>query len=103
MSRIRFLCFCLALVVSNLWAQAQMPVYAIGVSGLSCPFCAYGIEKTLHRVDGVESVEVNLRDGVVLVTMAADAVLDEATARKAVKDAGFTLNSFSQIPAEPLP
>ncbi|MDT8399219.1 MAG: heavy-metal-associated domain-containing protein [Pseudomonadales bacterium] len=99
MMRIRYLCFCLVLLASSTWAQA--PVYAIGVSGLSCPFCAYGIEKTLHRVDGVERVEVHLKDGVVLVTLADGMVLDEATARKAVKDAGFTLNSFARVPEEP--
>lgn len=96
MIHIRYLCLCLMLMASSAWAQA--PVYSIGVSGLSCPFCAYGIEKTLHRVDGVESVEVHLKDGVVLVTMAEGAVLDEATARQAVKDAGFTLNSFARVP-----
>ena len=61
--------------------------YSLRVDGLSCPFCAYGIEKKLNSLDGVEAVNVELKDGAVLVTMRDGASLDEATARQAVKDA----------------
>ncbi len=70
--------------------------YSLGVDGLACPFCAYGIEKKLSAIEGVEKMEVDIRSGQVIVTMTEDASLSEDRARQAVNDAGFTLRSFAQ-------
>jgi copper chaperone CopZ len=75
-------------------------IYTLRVDGLACPFCAYGIEKELHSVQGVEQVETNIKDGVVIVTMQEGADLDESTARQAVGDAGFTLRGFDRMPSD---
>ncbi len=80
-------------------ALAATQSYRLKVDGLACPFCAYGIEKKLGALDGVERTETNIKDGTVIVTMKDGAVLDEATAKQAVKDAGFTLNGFEQVPS----
>ena len=82
----------LMLLASSVFAAG--PSYRIEVAGLACPFCAYGIEKKLNAVQGVERVETNIKEGVVVVTMKDGAALDEAAAKKAVKDAGFTLKKF---------
>jgi len=74
--------------------------YRLGVNGISCPFCAYGIEKELGKLDGVARVTTQIEDGVVRVEMAGDAVLDHATAERAVKKAGFSLKSFEPIDGE---
>ena len=78
-------------------ALAAGPSYRIEVAGLACPFCAYGIEKKLLALDGVETVETELKDGVVVVAMREGAALDEATAKQAVEAAGFTLEAFEPI------
>lgn len=75
------------------WAEGQ---YRVGVDGLACPFCAYGIEKRLSSIDGVKDVKVDIKKGEVIVTMAEGADLTEQLAREKVKEAGFTLRSFSQ-------
>lgn len=85
----------LKLFASSVFAAG--PSYRIEVAGLACPFCAYGIEKKLNAVEGVERVETNIKDGVVVVTMKDGAALDEAAAKQAVKDAGFTLNRFKHL------
>jgi len=77
-------------------AQADEAVYTIQVDGLSCPFCAYGIEKQLSAIDGVGNVTVNISKGLVNVTMQQDIILNKEQARQAVTDAGFTLRSFKQ-------
>ncbi|GMQ89787.1 MAG: hypothetical protein BMS9Abin10_0121 [Gammaproteobacteria bacterium] len=76
-------------------ANAQSAVYALEVDGLACPFCAYGIEKKLSAIKGVEKIDVDIKSGQVVVTMASGASLNEERARRAVKDAGFTLRAFS--------
>lgn len=78
-------------------ALAAGPSYRLEVAGLACPFCAYGIEKKLTALDGVERVETNIKEGAVTVTMKDGAAFDEATAKRAVKDAGFTLDGFEKV------
>lgn len=89
-------------VLASAWmataAYAAGPRYRIEVAGLACPFCAYGIEKKLNAVEGVERLETNIKEGTVIVTMKDGVTLDKATAEQAVKDAGFTLNGFKQVP-----
>lgn len=68
--------------------------YTLEVDGLACPFCAYGVEKRLSAVDGVENVETDIKSGRVVVTVADGMPLSRAAAEKAVEEAGFTLRSF---------
>ncbi len=76
------------------------PVYALQIDGLACPFCAYGIEKQLKKIEGVVSTSIDIKDGVVTVVMERDATLDEAAAKKAVEAAGFTLRGFERKAAD---
>lgn len=75
----------------------QAATYALRVDGLACPFCVYGLEKKLHSLADVERVETNLEDGIVLVVLREGAVLEEAAARQAVRDAGFRLDGFERV------
>ncbi len=75
-------------------AFAGSHVYKLYVDGLACPFCAYGVEKQVGGLDNVKSVDILIDEGIVSVTMSSDAVLDEALAKRAVSDAGFTLRKF---------
>lgn len=69
-------------------------VYVLQAHGLACPFCAYGIEKHLGRIEGVASVETDIESGTVTVTMEPGASLSEADAERALDNAGFTLRGF---------
>ncbi len=87
----------LVLALTLLTATASLAdshVYKLYVDGLACPFCAYGVEKKVGGLDGVEKVAIEIEDGIVAVTLAAGATLDEATAKQAVDEAGFTLRKF---------
>lgn len=92
--------FTLMTLLVLLWATplfAAGKQYALEVAGLACPFCAYGIEKKLNAIQGVEKVEINIGESRAIVTMQEGATLNEEQARQAVKEAGFTLGSFSEI------
>ncbi|MBI1196189.1 MAG: copper chaperone [Gammaproteobacteria bacterium] len=88
----------LALLLPLVAANAASMTYTLQVDGLACPFCAYGIEKKLSSIKGVAKVDVDIKHGLVVVTMTEGAELSEQLARDKVKDAGFTLRSFSRIP-----
>lgn len=95
--RVMLAAFLIAVVLP--WAPAQTTErasYAVGVDGLACPFCAYGIEKRLGRIDGVASVETDIADSVVIVMMEEGKSLEKSVAWEAVEDAGFTLGSFER-------
>ncbi len=93
----KFLSIPLLAIVLSTAAFAGGNQYALAVDGLACPFCAYGIEKRLSAIDGVESVETDVKSGQVVVTLAEGKTLSEEVARQAVEDAGFTLRALKQI------
>lgn len=82
------------------WSTALLAAgnqYALGVDGLACPFCTYGIEKQLNAIEGVEKVAIEVKNGRAIVTMREGATLSEEAAHQAVKEAGFTLGSFAHV------
>ena len=96
-------CRTLAVIVM-LWSLpglADSPaMYELQVDGLSCPFCAYGIEKRLSQIEGVQSLQTDIGDGVVVVTMRPGISLAEDEARQAVEKAGFTLRGLRKKAAD---
>ncbi len=93
----RALVFGLALLALAGAARAGPPAYALGIDGLACPFCSYGIEKQLHKLDGVTGIDIDIAKGRLLVRLTEGSVLVEATARAAVERAGFTLRGFERV------
>ena len=78
-------------------AFASPAQYQLKVDGLACPFCAYGIEKKLDAVKGVDKIDIDINAGTVTVTMAEGATMTKDQADQIVKDAGFTLRGFGKI------
>ena len=67
----------LAMVLSLGWSAAAFADgtrYELRVDGLVCPFCAYGIEKKLNAIDGVDEVVIDLNHGLVTVDVTEGAV-----------------------------
>lgn len=80
--------------------QGEHLYVKIEVDGLSCPFCAFGLEKKLKKIEGVEKVDVSVKNAHALLILTNGDQPDENDLRKAVKNAGFTPReiSFSSIP-----
>ena len=94
----------MALVIATIFwtasAFADGTRYQMRVDGLACPYCAYGIEKNLKKIDGVEKIEVDLNNGLVTVNVAAGVTLTEAQMVKLFSDAGFTYRSMLIVPLD---
>jgi len=65
-------------------------VVVVRVDGLSCPFCAYGLEKKLKNMEGVDKVEIRIDKGIAIVTMKEGQSVNLEKVKEAVKKAGFT-------------
>ena len=62
----------------------------IEVHGLSCPFCAYGLEKNLKSIEGVENVVISVSESAATLSVPKDKEPTKKRLKKVVKDAGFT-------------
>ena len=97
MIRSILLFFLLLMGPFSTWAQEQNSAYTVGVDGLACPFCAYGIEKQLHKLDGVELVEIDIKLGQAIIKMLEGRTLERIQVEMAIEKAGFSLRSFRKI------
>lgn len=69
---------------------AEQQVLEVEVKGMTCPFCAYGIEKNLSKLPGVEKAQVSLESKKARVVMQSGHAPDEARVRQVIVDSGFT-------------
>lgn len=91
----------LILPLLALWSVAALAAgtqYVMRVDGLACPYCAYGIEKKLKKIDGVEKIDVDLDKGLVIVDVAEGVKLTERQMTRLFKDAGFTYRGMTEKP-----
>jgi copper chaperone CopZ len=75
-------------------------VLEIDVAGMTCAFCAYGVEKNLGKLPGVEKVQVSLEAKKARVVMKAGETPDETIIRDIIRDAGFTPRESSSYTEE---
>ena len=92
-----FTSFVLTLVLSPLVAQAQVKQVSLRVDGLACPFCAYGLEKKVAKLEGykADTYTVKINQGVVSFDWRSDKPLDLEAIEQAVDKAGFTLRGVT--------
>ena len=75
-------------------AHSRILEVTVTVEGLACPFCAYGIEKKLKRVEGVRSIDVEMERGIVIITAENDRSVNIGQVPEAVEDSGFSLKQM---------
>lgn len=70
-------------------SQEQARVIKVKILGMSCPFCAYGAQQKLKKLDGVEKLNVELKSGIATLTMKEGADVSNGKLKETVKNAGF--------------
>ncbi len=61
----------------------------VTILGMSCPFCAYGVQQKLQKLEGVTDLEVVLSTGLATLTLEEDADISNEQLQETVKKAGF--------------
>ncbi len=84
----------------NSQTKPEQVYIKVEVKGLSCPFCAYGLEKKLKKIDGVEDVHIDVTEGETTMRVSKEEKPSEEKLKKTVKNAGFTPGkiTFSKTP-----
>ena len=79
----------------------QERVYVkIEIKGLACPYCAFGMEKELKEISGVENVEIELKTGLAFISTPLKQKPMKEELEKIITESGFTVGKieFSSKP-----
>jgi len=79
---------------ANAQQKIENPDITVGINGMSCPFCAYGVTKKLKKLEGVITVYVSVDKGTADIELNAGTILSEEQILNAVADAGFEVRSI---------
>jgi len=74
----------------------------IGVDGMACPFCAYGLEKKIKKIDGASDLYIDINEGFITFSVPSNKKPTEEALNKVVKEAGFKIREieYSSTPFE---
>jgi copper chaperone CopZ len=61
----------------------------IWVDGMACPFCAYGLEKKIKKIEGAGDLFIEINEGFISFSVPINKVPTTETLQKIVKEAGF--------------
>ncbi len=81
------ICLSLVLVLAPLKVYAEEAI--VGINGLVCAFCAQGIKRAFTKMEGVESVEVDMDKKTVFLKFKQGQTVSDDDIRKVITDTGF--------------
>ncbi len=81
-------------VLVPLSSRAELLEAELEVNGMACPFCAFGIEKKLRAVEGVQDLTVFLDEGRIELVFSPENGASASDIEAAVKEAGFKLSGL---------
>ena len=84
------------LMAWSVTALADNIQYTMRVDGMACPYCAYGIEKKLKAIEGIQNIDIDLDKGLVIVVGIESLDLSEEKMTTLFQDAGFTFRSMKK-------
>ena len=72
----------------------------IEIEGMACPYCAFGMEKELKKVAGVEDVEIEFKRGLAYISTPIDQKPTKKSLEEIITNGGFTVKRivFSDTP-----
>jgi copper chaperone CopZ len=78
-------------------------VIEITILGMVCPFCSYGVQQKMKKVDGIANLDIDLDKGLATLTLEETQDASNEILIRTVKDAGFevariTRNFESEFP-----
>jgi len=66
----------------------------IEINGMTCGHCAARVKKELEKIEGVESVEVNVEEKKAVVSL--NTAISEVKLKAAVEEAGYEVIKLSE-------
>ncbi|MBI1936918.1 MAG: heavy-metal-associated domain-containing protein [Ignavibacteriales bacterium] len=74
--------------------EAQTNEIKVRVDGLSCPFCAYTLEKKIKETGVVEKLNIDFDEGIMFLNLKEGAKISDEVIKRKVEEAGFTVRKI---------
>lgn len=74
--------------------------WQLKINGMVCSFCARGIENKLSAVPGVSDIRIDMKTKTIRLLTNGSFKGNPDTLNKAVRDAGYVVQSIEQSPAQ---
>lgn len=71
-------------------------VIEVTILGMVCPFCSYGVQQKLKRLDGIAELDVDLEKGLATLRLDDERDLSNEILLRTVKDAGFEVAKITR-------
>jgi copper chaperone CopZ len=84
----------LPIILSTLFASAQLQKAEFQASGLTCSMCSNAIDKALKTIPFIENVKTDLNKNIFEITFSKNAAIDIDAIKRKVEGAGFSIAKF---------
>ena len=74
--------------------KLENEVLSISVNGLVCDFCARSIEKLFSKKESVKSINVNLEQMLITISLKKGKSLNDAIITKVITDSGYDIREI---------
>ena len=74
--------------------RLENEVLSISVNGLVCDFCARSIEKLFSKKESVKSINVNLEDMLITISLKKGKSLNDDIITKVITDSGYDIREI---------
>jgi copper chaperone CopZ len=81
-------------LIGSLTGMAQFKSAVVGVDGLTCSACTFATEKSLLKLDVIDSVFMQLEENTATVFFKPGKKIDMLAVAKKITDAGFSVRNF---------
>lgn len=86
---IKHLVFAALLLGSYSIMASHDQIIEIEISGLTCSFCVYGLQKNLEKHVEIETAEISLKQNKARIHLTPGATVTEEKLKEIIKNAGF--------------
>jgi copper chaperone CopZ len=86
------LCFFFSLNVS-----AQFKSATVGIDGLTCSMCSFGVQKSIEKLKFIQKVKVDLNSNLAYIEFKDGAMVDMNEVIKSIYDAGFSVRNLTAL------
>ena len=76
--------------------KLENEVLSISVNGLVCDFCARSIEKLFSKKESVKSINVNLEQMLITISLKKGKGLNDDIITKVITDSGYDIREISR-------
>lgn len=97
MSKMRVIFYSLMLLLLSLTGRAQFKSATIGVDGLTCSACSFATEKSLKKLESIDSVYMQLEENTATVFFKSGVKVNMQEVAKKVVDAGFSVRTITAL------